>query len=346
MKKFLIIIFVFVFSFTSFAEVTVISSLRSYSHIYTNSTQFFSDVFLEVYGGNKYGGGIVLSPYTDGSLTNSFIYLNKLEFFVNVLDLFKVYYWYGVKDYVGLVSSYQSYFYNPSVDFSFKGWHWIDGTGINFDFSFFSDSLLINLYIYRNSLGNDAWGSSDFKITGIYRDVSLSLLSGISDNRLRFGLEFKTFFKSVNAYAVLGVDDIPLTNFIISIDKIYLLGEEKINISSIDSSWAVEQIITILLKPKFYRGLAKPDYISDLDVRGLIYIKFLKNIISGVEGLIKIYNLYGSVTQLGINSEVGPLIGFEENNILIKVQPMFLVFNSTTNVFSPFRVSISGELRF
>lgn len=332
--------------FSSFGEITVISGLKSYSHLYYTNTQFFSDVFLEVYGGNKYGGGLVLSPYTDGNLTNSYIYLDKLEFFVNVLNLFKVGYWYGVKDYVGVVSSYQTYFYNSSRDFSFKGWHWIDGTGVDFNFSFFSDLLSVNFYIYRNMLGNDGWGSFDLKIIGRYRDVALSLISGLSGDRFRFGFDFRTFFKVVNAYIVVGIDDLYLTNLYVSLDKIYMLGEEKILVSAVDNSWSVEQIITLMLKPKLYRGLLKPSDISDFDIRGLVSVRFLQNVILGGEGLIKVYNLSGSITQLGANAEVGIILGFEENNILIKLQPMFLIFNSTTNSLSPFRVSIAGELRF
>lgn len=329
-----------------FGEIVVIPTLKGYSHIYQDRAYFFCDVFLEVYGGNKYGGGIVLTPYSDGSLSNMSVIVEKIEFFVNVLDLFKVTYWFGNREYLGHVSSFQTRFYQMRKDFDLKGWHTIDGTGLSFDFTFFSGALGLNSYFYRSSRENEGIGTAGVKVTGTYRDVRVSIFSGISEVHLRGGIELRTFFRNLNFSVVLGTDQIPLTNIYIDGRNIYALAEEKFNFLSVDHSWGFEQIITFFMKPLYYRGIEKPRDVSDADLRLLISLSFLKNVYIGAEGIMSLHELHSPVTFVKFVSEIGGIIGFEENNILIKLQPMFLLLNTTENQLSPFRISILGELRF
>ncbi len=345
--RFVFICFLFlVFVSFSFGEIVIISSMKSYSHFYLGDTLFFSDIFLEVYGGNKYGGGIVVKPYSYGSLSNTYISVEKIEIFVNVVNLFRVTYWYGNKDYIGYLSSFQTRFYQVDKRFDFRGWYTVDGTGLSFDFSFWEDVLKLSFYFYRNSFGSDGIGSADLKLTGRYRDFELSLFSGVSEGWFRSGFEFRTFFRYLNAYASVGIDNLEFTNIFVSVYNIYFIAEEKLNFVSSDGVWGFEQILTLLMKPVKYRSLQRPLDISDVDLRGLVGLSLFRNISFGIEGIISLYNVFSSITQIGFSSELGIFVGFEENNILIKLQPMFLVLNTTTNQTSPFRVSVLGELRF
>ncbi|MFN4244834.1 MAG: hypothetical protein ACK4F9_01615 [Brevinematia bacterium] len=346
MRVFFTIFLLLVFISFSFCEIVVISSLKSYSHIYEGNTLFFSDIFLEVYGGNKYGGGIVIKPFSEGYLSNTYIGVEKIEFFVNVLDLFRVAYWYGSKEYIGYLSSFQTRFYQINREFDFRGWYVIDGTGLDFSFSFLGNLLGLDLYFYRNSLGNDGIGSAGLKLTSVYRDVQVTLFSGVSEGVVRGGFEFRTLFRFLNASAGIGVDNISFTNFNIQISNVYVIAEERFNFVSADGLWGFNQTITFLMKPLVYKSIRKPSNISDVDLRGLLGLMLFKNLSFGGEVIISLYNVLSSITQIGFSSELGFFVGFEENNILIKLQPMFLVINATTNQLMPFRFSILGELRF
>ncbi|MCX8029760.1 MAG: hypothetical protein N2712_07195 [Brevinematales bacterium] len=346
MKKVFLVFSLIILGVYGYPEIVVISSFKGYSHIFDTNTLFFSDITLDLYGGNKYGGGIVITPYTYGNISNSIpIVVEKVEFFVNVLNLFKVYYWYGNKEYLGYVSSFQTRFYQLDSNFDLRGWYIISGTGINFDFSLLSEAITINTYFYKDpyELGI---GNIGLKLVGRYRDIQLSIFSGISQEFFKIGTELKTFLRPLNAAIVVGVDRINLTNFLISLNNFYTLVEEKFNFYSVDNSWGFEQIMTLLIKPYLYKGTPRPSTISDIDIRLLIGLSFLRNILIGSEGIISIYGSYLPITQLGITSEVGGFVGFEENNILIKIQPMFTVLNSTTNQIQSFRLSVQGELRF
>ncbi|MEN2998179.1 MAG: hypothetical protein ABDH28_04010 [Brevinematia bacterium] len=342
----IVITLVLIFGSRGFCEIVVISSMKGYSHIYQEQTQFFSDILLEVYGGNKYGGGLVLSPQSHGALSNISVNVEKVEFFVNVLGLFKVTYWYGNKEHLGYVSSFQTRFYQLDRDLDLRGWHSIDGTGIGFDIPLLQEALSVSPYFYRNSRGDDGAGSVGLKIVGRYRDVMLSVFAGASENVFRAGAELRTFFRHLNAGIVVGIDRLPFTNFSINVENIYALVEERLNFLSADGSWGFEQIVTFLIKPSFCKGVQRRQSVSDIDVRLLVGLSLFRNLLIGTEGTLGLYGLLLPVTQVGFSSEVGCFIGFEENNILIKIQPMFLVFNTTTNSMPPFRVSVLGELRF
>lgn len=345
-KLLVFVVLSIIISNQSFSEIVVISSLKSYSHLYQTNSYFFSDIFLEIYGGNKYGGGIVLTPYSSGSLSNLSVSVEKIEFFVNPLSFFKVVYWYGNKEYLGYVSSIQTRFYQIKKDFDFRGWHIIDGTGLSFEFSFFSDVLGVGTYFYRSSTINDGIGSVGIKLYGRHRDMKLTIFSAVSENFIRGGIEFRTFFRYLNASAVIGIDNIPLTNFNIRTENIYALIEEKLNFVSAENSWGFEQIVTFFMKPYVFKGFQRTQDISDIDIRLLLGLYFLKNFLVGTEGIVSLYGMYLPVTQIGISSEAGGFIGFEENNILIKIQPMITILNTTTNQIAPYRISILGELRF
>jgi len=346
MKRIVVVFAFLIFVIKGFSEVVVISSFKGYSHFYEKNTLFFSDVLLEVSGGNKYGGSIVLTPISVNFFSNINVKVEKIEFFVNVLNFVKVSYWYGNKEYLGYVSSFQGRFYQTDPMFDFRGWYIIDGTGISFDVSFFDDALGISSYFYRDFLTTNSIGNFALKLTGKYRDLMLSVFSSLYEEGVRCGLEFRTMFRFLNFSAVVGVQNIYFTNLNIEPTKIYSLIEERLNFISADYSWGFEQIMTFLLKPSVFRGIEKPTEISDVDVRLLIGLSFLKNIVIGSEGILSLYGLFLPISQLGVSSDVGVFLGFEDNNILIKLQPMFRVFSSLTNDSNWFRLSISGELRF
>lgn len=327
------------------AEIVVISSMKAYSHLFLTNTLFYSDILLDINGGNKYGGGIILTPVSYGSISNVSIILEKVEFFVDVFNIFKFYYWYGNKEYLGYVSSFQTRFYQLSESFDFKGWYVISGTGLNLDLSLLSDAILISSYFYRSPF-EPGIGSLGLKLVARYRDVQLSIFSGISEGFLRGGVELKTFFRSLNAYIVAGIDSISLTNISLSSDKVYAIIEQRLNFYSADNSWGFEEILTLLVKPLIYKGLQRTNNISDIDMRALIGLSFFRTLLIGAEGIISIYNILQPITLISISSEIGTFVGFENNNILIKLQPMFLVLNTSTSELPLFRISLLGELRF
>jgi hypothetical protein len=349
MKKEFLLVFVLI-SIVSFSygEIVVVDNFKSASFIYPTHTMFFSEILLSIYGGNKYGAGIVLSPSSSSNFQDVQINLEKVEFFTRPFDFLDIYFWYGVRKYVGYESTYQGYIYHPSKEFSFKGWRWISGTGVDLDFSFFDKKLNANLYVYRPALTNEGGISSDLEVSLVYRDVLLSGFLGISEASLRSGLMLKTLFRTMNAVFVLGVDSIPLTNISINPANVYALGEERVSVSSSDNSWGVEQIFSIMLKPQFYNGFIKPNDISDLDIRLTGVLRFLNKVLVGAEGLMYIYNLTGSaVTQLYIEAWAGPVIGILDNNVSMNIKPSFILLSTRTNQVQQFyKVVLSGEVRF
>ncbi|MCX8096028.1 MAG: hypothetical protein N3D81_00860 [Spirochaetes bacterium] len=341
----LLVVLLITLGMQSDAEIVITSSLKAYSHLFLTNTLFYSDILLDINGGNKYGGGIILTPISYGDISNVSVIVEKVEFFVDVFNIFKLYYWYGNKEYLGYLSSLQTRFYQLSEYFDFKGWYVITGTGLNLDLSLLSDAILISSYIYRSPF-EPGIGSLGLKLVGRYRDVQLSIFSGISEGFLRGGVELKTFFRSLNAYIVAGIDSISLTNISLSSDRLYALVEQRLNFYSADNSWGFEEILTLLVKPMIYKGLQRTNDISDVDIRSIIGLSFFRSIMIGAEGIISIYNILQPVTLISISSELGAFIGFENNNILIKLQPIFLVLNTSTNQLPSFRVSLLGELRF
>ncbi len=348
MKKVFLIFFVLV-SIVSFSwgEIVVIDNFKSVSFIYPTHTMFFSEILLSIYGGNKYGAGIVFSPSSSSNFQDVQMSLEKVEFFTRPFDFLDVYFWYGVRKYVGYEATYQGYIYHPSREFSFKGWRWISGTGIDLDFSFFDRKLNVNLYVYRPVLTNEGGISADLEILGLYRDVLLSGFFGISEVNLRGGLMLRTLFRTVNAVFVLGVDGVPLTNINVTFANIYALGEERVSVSSFDNSWGLEQIFSIMLKPQFYNGLMKSSDISDIDLRLTGVLRFLNKLLVGAEGLIYVYDLTGAVTQLHVEAWAGPVIGILDNNVSLNITPLFVFMNTRSSQVQQFyKVVLSGEVRF
>lgn len=345
-------LFIFVtllFSFSVFAsgEIVVITSLKGISHVYSNYSTFFSEILLSIYGGNKYGAGLIISPSSSSNFQDVQINLEKVEFFTVPFDFLKVYYWYGVRKYLGYEATYQGYIYHPSKDFSFRGWRWIAGTGIDLDFSFFSDKLNANLYVYRSKFTNDGAASADLELIGIYRDIMISGVVGVSEANIRGGVVLKTLFRTMNAVAVLGIDNIPFTNLTINVGNVYALAEERVNASSSDNTWGVEQIFSIMLKPQIYNGITKKSDISDMDIRLTGTIRFLQKLLVGAEGIMGIYNLTGAITQLYITAWASPVIGMIDNNVCINIKPSLLVLSTQTNTTEPqYKVMITGEVRF
>ncbi len=347
-KLILLILLISVLDISSHGEIPIVTKFNSYSHVFSNSLKTFNEIWVNISGAGKYGADFTLSADKFDTNENVTFSLENASFYVKLFDFINIGYWYGNKKYVGYYGNYQGYFYFPSKEVPFKGWHTINGAGLTLDFYLFGDLFKTEFYIYKAKSDYDGIGSADLNLTLNYAGMSLEVLGGVFSNNFRFGAVYRTFFKSINALLVFGIPKIPIQTFSITVDDIYMLAEEKIYLSAPDNWWSIEQTLSIFTQPTFYNGILLTNVTGDISTKFSLVSKFLYNILLGGELIGNFYQNTGLVTQINISVWISPVIGFEGNSVTIRIQPFLNLLNVSNQQIGiwDYLISLKGEVKF